>query len=110
MNMIIYPTLFTNYSELYGNKEKNDECKYGKRRKPQSPGKNLSTPLITATSLLGYPPFLREIFYPPPFRSLKKMGYPLFVKGGGAHYGGGIRINGIAQVRWSKSMTMTIIW
>ena len=54
MNMIIYPTLFTNYSELYGNKKKNarrrrkflknDECKYGKRRKPQSPGKNLSTP------------------------------------------------------------------
>ena len=54
MNMIIYPTLFTNNSELYGNKKKNarrrrkflknDECKYGKRRKPQSPGKNLSTP------------------------------------------------------------------
>ena len=54
MNMIIYPTLLTNYCELYGNKKKNarrrrkflknDECKYGKPRKPQNPGKNLSNP------------------------------------------------------------------
>lgn len=55
MNMIIYPTLFTNYSELYGNKKNFFEWNVrnvsmenkGKQGKPLSPRKKLSTPLFS---------------------------------------------------------------